>query len=419
MTARAVTWRPPPRPAWVTRLNQHATAVGGAANLVALDGDALVETARASTGRDDFGPDTWRAHYDVLLRAIHDECDLHVVGRLMTRTEVLRSLRARLSLAAAWADDPAVLERPINEPVFVTGFARSGTSILHELLALDPTARAPRTWELDDPAAAASTDEATRDAARRAGDATHSFWADAQPEYDAMHHNAGDLPNECIFATAHEFLSDHWSGCHGAPSYTRHLVMSDHTDAYRCHRRILQTLQGDVAAAPRWLLKAPSHLATLRTLFAVYPDARVVHVHRDPLKCVPSTLSLMGTLRSMRSDTVDLTDVAVGVSAGFALMLDGIIADRARGRLPDDRFVDVRYADLMTDPGMTVARIEERLGRPAGDELVARVRSYVAAKPRGAFGVHRYAIEDFGLDATDLRERFAAYCARFGVASES
>jgi hypothetical protein len=418
MTAHAVTWTPPPRPTWVTRLNQHATAVGQAADLVALDGDALVATACATTGRDDFGPDTWRPHYDVLLRAINDESDLNVVGRLMTRTELLRSLRARLGLAAAWADEPSVLERPITAPVFVTGFARSGTSILHELLALDLTSRAPRTWELHDPAAATSADAAARDAARRAGDATHSFWADAQPEYDAMHHNAGDLPNECIFATAHEFLSDHWSGCHGAPTYTRHLVTADHTDAYGYHRRILQTLQGDETAT-RWLLKAPSHLATLRTLFAVYPDARVVHVHRDPLRCVPSTLSLLGTLKWMRSDTVDLDDVAVGVSTGFAMMLEGIIADRARGRLPDDRFVDVRYDDLMQDAGKTIARITEQLDRPGGDALVTRVRSYVAGKPRGAFGAHRYSIEDFGLDAAELRERFAPYCARFGVVNEA
>src|SRR5262249_50101323 len=161
---------------------------------------------------------------------------------------------------------------------------------------------------------------------RRAGDATHAFWADIQPQYDAMHHNAGDLPNECIFATAHEFLSDHWSGCHAAPSYAMHLVTSDHTDAYRYHRRILQTLQGD-ADATRWVLKAPSHLSTLRTLFAVYPDAHVVHIHRDPLSCVPSTLSLMGTLKWMRCNTVDLRLVAAGVSTGFAAMLDGIMAD--------------------------------------------------------------------------------------------
>src|SRR5262249_26298873 len=156
-----------------------------------------------------------------------------------------------LGLAAQWTNDPSVLERPVPAPVFVVGFARSGTSILHELLALEPSVRAPRTWELLQPADATGGDEcATR--ARQTGDAVHSFWADLPPEYDAMHHNAGELPNECIFATAHEFLSDHWSGVHVAPTYTVHLGKADHTHAYRYHRRILQTLQGERATRP-WI----------------------------------------------------------------------------------------------------------------------------------------------------------------------
>ena len=52
----------------------------------------------------------------------------------------------------------------------------------------------------------------------------------------------------------------------------------------------------------RWLLKAPEHQVHLDTLLKVYPDARIVQTHRDPIKCMASTTSLMGTLYSMRSD---------------------------------------------------------------------------------------------------------------------
>jgi hypothetical protein len=261
-----------------------------------------------------------------------------------------------------------------------------------------------------------SRDPAVVAAARRRGDLVHSFWADVQPEYDAMHHNDGDLPNECIFATAHEFLSDHWSGCHVAPTYTMHLATADHTDAYRYHRRVLQTLQG--GEATQWILKAPSHLATLATLLAVYPDARIVHIHRDPLKIVPSTLSLLGMLKWMRSDHVELGAMAPVVSAGFAAMLDRIIAARAQGTLPDDRFVDVRYADLLDDPGATVAHVQEQLGWPSAAVVRDRARDYVAAKPKGAHGEHRYTLDDFGLDAAEQRARFAGYCEHFAVPAE-
>jgi hypothetical protein len=410
-------WMPPPRPVWMQRLIGHGDAVGGAAHVVPLDPEELIATAAASTGLDDFGADTWRPHYDVLLRSIETEANLHLAGRVMTRTEILRSLRARLGLTALWARDPAILERGIVTPVFVVGFARSGTSILHELLALEPAARPALTWELLHPAEAASRDPAVVAAVRRNGDLVHSFWADVQPEYDAMHHNAGDLPNECIFATAHEFLSDHWGGCHVVPTYSSYLATADHTDAYRYHLRVLQTLQGG-AGATQWVLKAPSHLATLATLLAVYPDARIVHIHRDPLKTVPSTLSLLGMLKWLRSDRVELGDMAPFVSAGFAAMLNGIIAARAQGSLPDDRFVDVRYADLMDDPGASVAHVQEQLGWPSGDGVRARARDYIAAKPKGAHGEHRYALEDFGLDAAEQRALFARYCEHFAVPRE-
>jgi hypothetical protein len=409
-------WRPPPRPAWVERLLAHGEAVGGAAHLVRLDPEELVATAVASVSHDDFGPPSWRPHYDVLLDAIERESDLHLAGRIVTKTEVLRSLRTRLGLAAEWMHDPDILERPVPAPVFVVGFARSGTSILHELLALEPGVRAPRTWELLQPAdAAAGLETAAR--AQRAGDGVHSFWADLQPEYDTMHHNGGELPNECIFATAHEFLSDHWSGVHVAPTYAVHLAKADHTDAYRYHRRILQTLQGERATKP-WVLKAPSHLATLTTLFAVYPDARVVHIHRDPLRAVPSTLSLMGTLKSMRCTNVDMVPLARPTAKGFAAMLDRIIADRATGVLPDERFVDVRYSELLRDPGATVQRVHEALGWQAGPNVATRVHDRVAASPRGGHGAHRYSLAAFGLDRAELDARFSAYRERFDVEAE-
>ena len=85
-------------------------------------------------------------------------------------------------------------------------------------------------------------------------------------------------------------------------------------------------------AARRWVLKAPSHLSQLRTLFEVYPDARVVQIHRDPLKSVPSTISLMGTIKAMRCEAVDVDTLVPWVSMGYAMMLDDTMDARAAGR---------------------------------------------------------------------------------------
>lgn len=407
---RPVTWAPPARPVWVERLIVHGDAVGGAEHLVGLDPDELVATAVASTGRDDFGAPTWRPHYDLLLDALERESDLHLVGRLMARTEILRSLRNRLELTALWVEQPAILDQPVDGPVVVIGMARSGTSILHELLACDPAHRAPITWELLHPAHGRGEAEAW-------GDATHAFWHDVQPEYEAMHHNAGDLPNECIFATMNEFLSDHWGGVHEVPSYSTHLAGADHTDAYRYHRRILQTLQAR-QPGERWLLKAPSHLATLDALFAVYPDARIVHVHRDPLKTVPSTLSLMATLKWMRGRHTDPVATAPLLAWGFGALLDGVIDGRASGRLPDAQFADIRYADLLADPVAAVAAIYKAFGWDYVPATRQAMLDHLAGRPQDKHGTHRYALEDFGLDPIEERARFTPYQQHYQVPDE-
>jgi hypothetical protein len=345
-----VPWRPPPAPDWLDRLNAHGAAVGGPEHLIGLDPDELLATARTSTGLDDFGGDTWRPHFAVLVDALRTEARLTLAGRILARTDLIRVLRQRLLLAATWADDPTILEEAIAPPVFVVGTGRSGTSILHELLALDPANRTPATWELMFPGEVLGAGAAT---ARRIGHDVHAFWADLRPAYESMHHNDGDEPNECIFLTMLEFLSDQWAGTYEVPSYAAYLVGRDQTEAYRYHRKVLQTLQRSHHGA-RWVLKAPSHLAQLRTLFAVYPDARVVQIHRDPLKTVPSSISLMGTIKSMRADDVDAGALAPWVSIGYGSMLDDTVDARASGALPDDQFVDVRYADLMDDPVATL-----------------------------------------------------------------
>jgi hypothetical protein len=233
-----------------------------------------------------------------------------------------------------------------------------------------------------------------------------------------MHANSGHLPNECIFITLHEFLSDHWGGTHVVPSYDAHLRGADQRPAYAFHKRFLQTLQ--MRPGPRrWLLKAPSHLFQLRTLFDVYPDARIVRTHRDPLKTLPSSVSLMGTLKWMRCETVDMTAAPAQLAFGYAAIFRREMEQRASGVLRDDRFIDVQFDAIVRDPVGTVERVYERLDRPFDAAVRARVRDYAAHKPKDSRGPHRYSLAEIGLDAAAERERFRFYTDRYGIDVEA
>ena len=417
-------WTPPPRPRWLAQLDTLADGAGGADLLVDLGTESLLAAGRAAADRagvhgdDDaaWGGTSWREGFAVLVAGLRDEARLHAAGRILARAEIVRALRNRRLLAAARAADPTIETEPIEAPVFVVGTPRSGTSITHQLLALDPAHRVPETWEVWHPI---PLTPGADDAGHRVAlaEAEVAWWRELVPEYDAMHHNGAHLPAECIFLTAPEFRSDHWAGTHHVPGYSRWLAHGDPAPAYRYHRGFLQVLQHR-QRAETWVLKAPSHLFTLDALFREYPDAHVVQLHRDPVRVVASNVSLMATLRWMRSEHVDVAALARTTPAGFRFGLEQAMRWRDDGTVPDERVVDVRYHDLLVDPAAALAGVYERLGRRWTTQHERRVVEYLAATPQGTHGRHEYTLADVGLDRDRLRRSFAGYRAHYGIPEE-
>jgi hypothetical protein len=389
-------------------------AVGGARHVVPVDADELVERAIETAGgggfRDfgDFGDGDWRKAYRRIVGGL-DVAGLHTVGRLMTREELLRALRARLGMARAWAQDPGIAGERVEAPVVVTGPARSGTTILFELLALDPALRAPLAWEALHPVPL--PDAGPGDPRRALSECEQELWADVQPEFAAMHELRSDLPVECVTLGAPCFSGSHWAMCLQIPD-----LVTDVAAFYAFHRAILQTLQ---RGRPRrtWLVKTPSHLTTLRQLFATYPDAWVVQTHRDPCRTMPSTVSTSAMIQWLRSDRVDLERMSAVIGAVFGQALLGAIEQRERGAVPP-RFVDVHFQRLLRDPVGTLREAYAGMGRELTPEHAERVRRYLAEKPQGKFGAHRYAPEEWGFDAAELRERLRSYTDHYGVELE-
>ena len=421
------------RPDWVRRLNLMAGSVGGhARDLVPLDAGNLLDTAVAALGGlpdGDLGDPRWQERFEALVAAV-DAAGMHVVGRLMTKQELLRSLRTRLLLTAAIDAAPEITGRPVTAPVIITGPARSGTSILFELLALDPDLRAPTAAEALHPVALPEAGgagaAALREAAGDSGGAgaaalpeplvlsecEQEFWADVQPEFRALHELRSDLPVECVTVTQGSFCGFHWSMIVPMEGW-----LPDPAVNYAYERQFLQVLQHG-AGPTQWVLKTPAHLMLLPLLFAEFEDAWVVQTHRDPAKTMPSTVSTTAMIQWLRTDDVDVDRAAQHVQAVFAAGLNGSVDLRTSGAVPAERFVDVHFTELMADPVSTLRAAYARMGRDFTDNHAAAVLDYLANKPKGKFGVHRYQPEDWGFTAESLREAMAHYIDHFGVTSE-
>ena len=408
----------PARPAWVEDVNTIGANVGGADRLIRLDAASLIEAATAATGLCDFGDDRWREPFGVLLDAITAEADLNLMGRLITGSEILRILQNRLRIVDTLTRHPEITAGAIDAPIIITGTARSGTSILHELLAQDPRHRVPLAWEVMYSVPPPETATYQTDPRIERADREVTLWHEVAPEYKTMHENGGGLPLECIFLMQHEFVSPHFSGCLDVPTYARWLMTHDLGPAFHFHRRQLQLLQWRCPGSP-WLLKAPSHLTMLPSVFAVYPDARLVLTHRDPVKTVASTVSLVATLRRMRSDRADVASLVHQYTEGLALGLEAVMAQRDNGTIPDEQIIDLRFSDLMRDPADAIRTVYAKLGQELTPDAEARMIAYIDAKPRGKHGAHRYSLEDYGIETAWVHERYAAYMRRYDIEAEA
>ena len=380
-------------------------------SLISLHPDDLRRAACATTGLDDFGDTWWEEPFRRLCTALDEEARLHLPGRLRTRAELQLILQNRLRLVEVWQKEPAILEEEVRSPIVVTGLGRSGTTFLHELLACDPENRPPLLWELlhtvpyDERSAQLCDDEIT-------------LMDELVPAFTAMHENGGHLPTECIFAFAHQFSTDMYTGTVNVPGYTIWKSDIDQTPIYRWHRRMLQTLQWATPTG-RWVVKAPSHLSSLPLVFATYPDARVVITHRDPLRVVGSMADTMSTLHWMHSNRVAHETLIEFLSMGVELQMNGVTAERDSGTLPVEQIADVRYQDLVADPIGTVTRLYGGWDLELSEETLSALQRYVDARHAGrGAGEHHYRFEDTGLDLAEHRALVADYQKRFDIPSE-
>lgn len=408
------------RPEWVRTMERVGEAlVRDTPGLVSLDRDDLLDAASAATGLSDFGGDDFLEPLDVLVASLDREAKLTLIGRILARSDVLNLLQNRLRIADRLKREPAIRAERVERPLFIIGLPRSGTTILHELLAQDPGLRAPLTWEARFPCPPATDDTHEGDPRIAEADRIFTFWNELVPAFRTMHEIAGHLPCECIQLTAHAFRSDEFLGRQQTPSYGAWLATADMAPAYAYHRLMLQLFQS-ARKTSRWVLKAPSHMGALDALLAEYPDACVIQTHRDPTTTTASTVSLLTAHAWMRASEVDVDLIRAGFTGeGIAARLDAVSRIRDRWAGDPAQFHDVRFADLMERPLDVIRGIYARYDMAFGPELEERFAAYLAAKPRGKHGQHDYRVADSDEALDRERSIFRDYMARHAIPWEA
>ncbi len=376
----------------------------------ALRAETLVAKAEKHAGRK-FRNQPFLRPLQILLASFHEEANLSLFGKLAMEWDIARFLANLLRLEEEEEKSPSILREKIVAPIFITGLPRSGTTFLHFLLAQDPANRAPLSWQTIYPYPLAQ--DVRRD--KRAARVERQFrmFKRLSPGVSSLHPLAAETPQECTEITAHVFRSLRFDTTHFVPFYQQWLIGAGHLEAFCFHKRFLQHLQHQLGEG-QWVLKSPDHLFTLKEIKQVYPDARFVFVHRDPLRVLASVAKLTELLRSPFTRKLDRHQIGRQVSERW---IEGTALITANSET-EGRIFHVHYRSLVTEPVETVIALYNHFGLPFNTTARQSVEKFIHNAPHGGYGVNRYEFEEWGLDAAVLQEQFRPYMAAFGIESE-
>lgn len=416
---RVKQWTPPARPEWVQRINEEGRCLD-LKSAVPLDENSLIECAKANTGLSDFGSDDWYEPFKVFINALEEEANLTLMGRLMTRSDILMHLEARLRIEETYKQHPEIDDQELASPILIVGSGRSGTSAMQNLLALDPENGSPRHWEALMPcpppeAATYHTDPRIEVAHQRMDQ-----WNRVTPEVIALHEFGGEMPTELIQIEAISFQSNGWLDLYGfVPSYDAYIAQRGFVPSLSYAKRVLKLLQWK-NPRKRWILKSPDAMRYLPDVFKVFPELKLVWMHRDPIKAVASAVSLVGTLFWIRSDQPlsEAAIVQITNPAGLAGMFDKVMNEMEQGIVPAQQICSIHYDEFIGNPIGAV----ETLYREMGIQLSAAARetmeAYLRERPRESRPQHKYSIGD-AERLTEERKLFDRYQKRFNVKTET
>ncbi|HEX7634528.1 MAG TPA: sulfotransferase [Noviherbaspirillum sp.] len=378
---------------------------------IELSDETLIAQARSLTGLERFGNECFREPLRVLLKSLQEETRLNPFGRAMVKGRILRSLKNRLWANACFEKHPEILQRKIVAPVIIVGAGRSGTTRLQRMLAADSRMQHLKAWEGFNPAPRPGLPDMGKVERRAEIVAMLHEGQRINPGASTAHPMDADWAEEEILLLNHSF-SGLLSLCF--QRYYDWFLDYDRTNAYRYMADLMKLLswsRGD-SQSKTWVMKTPQFMLDLDTVMKVFPDARIVFIHRDPSKTVASTMSLMWHFAVQNIDRpcrAEIRDVWLGMCEEMAKR-----CIQARESIPPSRYVDVYYEEMNHDWRAAMRRIYALLDMEFSAKAEQEIGAWLAqSEGENRHGGHHYSYEEFGADAKEVESRMMFYRQRF------
>lgn len=381
-----------------------------------LDAAAIVAEAELGAGIVD--PElVFRPNLAHLVAALNSDNQLTPLGEASARKVLVDRTMDRLEGLKWLRDHPEIGDEVITAPVFLTGLPRSGTTYFQYLFDRDPRFRLIRTWESISPSPPPGFDpESVRRRKAEEAERRRRSIPKKIEGFEAMHLLDLDGSDECHSFMEQTYAAAGYLNVYDVPSYFDYMMKSlDFAGSYRVHKRQLQLLQWRMQQ-PRWAVKYPNHVIGMDAILEVHPGARFVMTHRDPVQVLASISKMTLTLRGTRYEAVDPERVGRQMLDFVRRHIDRIMAFCRSPR--GSRVTHVDYYRVVDDPAAVMAEVHAELGIDSPEEVRAVVADWRRRNPKGARGINRYTLEQFGLDADEVAERYSDYMRHFDIPRE-
>jgi hypothetical protein len=334
-------------------------------------------------------------------------------------------LKGRLRAQALWREHPEILARELQDPVVIVGLARSGTTRLHRLLASDERFVHLKSWEsvypVPGPDSFAAREAGRPDPRIKALDQALKAVLYMSPQVSAVHPLGTMEVEEEIGLLQHAFATQLFEIINELPSFAEWLMTHDQTFAYEYMADMLRLVgwfRGDPPDKP-WILKSPQHMQDLDALLNVFPGARLICPHRDPVKVVGSSCSMAWNSLVRDNDTV--TPEAVGKEwlTKTERMLRKNLRDRQRQPDAARKQHDILYADITADWQAAMRGVYDFLDMPFTAQAQSAMQAWLDSNSQHKHGAHKYHLAQFGLSAEEVNARLLFYREQFNIPFET
>ena len=379
-----------------------------------LDPDSIILAAKRQTGLEDLGDPTFLAPMRRIAEEIGDNEEMTALARVIMRQSLVMAVRNRLQCVDYLKKNPSIEEQKIERPIFVLGFPRTGTTVLQNLLSLDPRRRGLEFWELTLPVPVHPDWAIDRDRRRRQVSWILRAAYQMSPEMAQVHYIDVDTVEECWPLFCMNFAVLNWDLQTGISRWGDYLMQEhDMHMPYEEYRTALKLLL-ERNPAEQLVLKCPEHLFFVDSLLHAFPDACIVQTHRDPYRVLGSYCSLMSLQWRNLYGKIDRERIGAHMEKR---LLDGVNrAMAARDAHGDEsRFFDVRFHELVEDQAAIVRQIHEHFDLELAPDHDDSVQAYLSTEREDARGKHKYDPEHYGFDRDRVHERYAHYIERFGI----